>query len=242
MHRWSVVTGQWFDGPFLAVDTETTGTAVDVDRIVTATTVLLTPGCEPVVTSWLINPGVPIPAEATAVHGISDDQAITHGRPPAECVTEIVDALTSAVTDGVPVLAYNASFDLTLLHHETVRHHTPPMSTGMHVLDPFVIDKAVDRYRKGKRTLTAACEHYGVRHGGAHDATADAFAAARVLWAIARRYPRIAAMTVPELHDVQIDWAAEQAASFRQYLIRQGKTEDLPDGQWPMRTGLAVAA
>lgn len=232
----------WHAGPFLAFDTETTGTDCDADRIVTATTVLLQPGAEPVVTSWLINPGVPIPAEATAVHGVTDDQVLTHGRPPADCLFEIDGALSGAWLEGIPVLAFNAAYDLTILDRELRRHGGQPLQPGT-VLDPFVIDKAVDRYRKGKRTLTAACEHYGVTHGGAHDATADALAAARVMWALARRYPRVGGMTLTELHEAQQQWAAEQAASFRAYLIKQGRTEDLPTGEWPMRAYIeAVAA
>ena len=232
----------WTNGPFLAYDCESTGTSVDVDRIVTATTVFLQPGAEPVVTSWLINPGVPIPAEATAVHGVTDDHAITYGRPPADVLLEIADTIEAAAREGVPVLAYNASFDLTMLDRELRRNSLTPIDPVL-VLDPFVIDKAVDRYRKGSRTLTTACEHYGVRHGGAHDATADALAAARVMWALARRYPAVGSRTLTELHDDQVRWAADQAASFRTYLIRQGRTEDLPTGEWPMRAyGEQVAA
>lgn len=232
----------WHAGPFLAFDTETTGTDCDVDRIVTATTVLLQPGVEPQVTSWLVNPGIPIPAEASQVHGITDDHALTYGRPPAECLAEIARAFESAVLRGVPVLAYNAAFDLTIFDRELRRHlgvGIAPLGPLL-VLDPFVIDKAVDRYRKGKRTLTAACEHYGVTHGGAHDATADALAAARVMWSLARRYPAVGGRTLPELHDDQVRWAAEQAASFRDYLIRQGRTDDLPTGEWPMRERVAA--
>lgn len=224
----------WHSGPFLAYDCESTGVSVESDRIVTATTVLIEPGCEPVVTSWLINPGVPIPAEATAVHGVTDDQALTHGRPPVGVLEEIVRELDRARLGGIPVLAYNAPYDLTILDRELRRYGWAPLEVGL-VLDPFVIDKAVDRYRKGKRTLTAACEHYGVLHGGAHDATADALAAARVMWQITRRYPHIGAMSLTELHEAQQRWAAEQAASFRDYLIKQGTTDDLPDGQWPIR-------
>ena len=45
------------------------------------------------------------------------------------------------------------------------------------VIDPFVIDKHIDPYRKGKRTLTAVCEHHGVKQTDAHDATGDDLAA-----------------------------------------------------------------
>jgi len=232
----------WSNGPFLAYDCESTGTSVDVDRIVTATTVWIDGG-QMETTSWLINPGVPIPAEATAVHGISDDHAVTHGRPPAECVSEIAGQLSHAWNSGVPVLAYNASFDLTILDREMRRNGVTKWGLQPKlILDPFVIDKAVDRYRKGKRTLTAACEHYGVRHGGAHDATADALAAARVMWAIGQRYPLLAEYSLQQMHANQQQWAAEQAASFRDYLIRKGETENLPSGEWPMRVLQQVTA
>ena len=56
------------------------------------------------------------------------------------------------------------------------------------VIDPLVIDKAVDRYRKGKRTLEAAAAFYGVPLDDAHDAGADAIAAGRVAQAIAREH------------------------------------------------------
>ncbi len=232
----------WHAGPFLAFDTETTGTNVDADRIVTATTVLIAPGAEPAVTSWLIDPGVPIPEAASAVHGITDGHVLAHGRPPAECVDEIAATLIDAWAAGIPVLAFNACFDLTILDREMRRHLGAALVPGL-VLDPFVIDKHVS-YRRGKRTLTAQCEHYGVRHDGAHDATADALAAARVLWRIAQRYPTVAEKSLQEMHDAQVQWAAEQAASFRDWLVRQGKTDDLPHGEWPMRAhgDQAVAA
>jgi DNA polymerase-3 subunit epsilon len=225
----------WHHGPFLAFDTETSGTDVETDRIVTATTVLIQPGAEPVTTQWLIDPGVDIPEGATAVHGISTDHAREHGRRPADCVQEIAEILNQGLSEGIPVLAFNASFDLTLLDRECRRHGATPVNPTL-VLDPLVIDKHVDRYRKGKRTLTAQCEHYRVRHDGAHDATADAIAAARVMWAIGNRYPTVAAMSIADAHDAQQQWALEQAESFAAYLRKQGTTRDLPDGAWPLRT------
>lgn len=223
----------WHSGPFLAFDVETTGTDTEHDRIVTATTVWID-GADLDTTSWLLDPGVEIPEAASAVHGITTEQVRNFGRPTGECVQEIVAVLWNAVEQGVPVLAFNACFDLTILDREARRTGAPSV-VPPRVLDPFVIDKQVDRYRKGKRTLTAQCEHYGVRIDGAHDATADALAAARVMWRIARRYPEVGSLSLDELHAAQQQWAAEQAASFRAYLTKQGRTEDLPHGEWPMR-------
>lgn len=224
----------WHAGPFLAFDTETTGVDCERDRIVTATTVWLDGNSAPEVTSWLIDPGIEIPSEASAIHGVTTEQVRNYGRPPVECVQEIVEVIHGAIVNGVPVLAFNAAFDLTILDREARRTGAPSV-TPTRVLDPFVIDKAVDRYRRGKRTLTNQCEHYGVKHDGAHDATADAIAAARVMWQIARRYPAVGNLDLDELHAAQVEWGAQQAASFADYLRKQGRTDDLPDGQWPIR-------
>jgi DNA polymerase-3 subunit epsilon len=102
--------------------------------------------------------------------------------------------------------------------------------TGI-IIDPFVIDRAVDPYRKGKRTLSAMCEHYGVRLGNAHEAEADALAAARLAW-ILRSLPALQGVDVMEW---QANQHAERQASFAEYLTRQGKSADDVCGDWPIR-------
>ena len=58
------------------------------------------------------------------------------------------------------------------------------------VFDPYVIDRVRDPYRRGKRNLGALCKHYGVRLDNAHEATADATAAASLRTAIHPARPR----------------------------------------------------
>ncbi len=65
--------------------------------------------------SWLADPGVPIPEGATAVHGITTMHARSQGRPAHEVVAEVTAALRSLFDQGVPVVAYNASYDFSLL-------------------------------------------------------------------------------------------------------------------------------
>jgi DNA polymerase-3 subunit epsilon len=110
----------------------------------------------------------------------------------------------------------------------------------VHVVDPLVLDKHLDRYRKGKRTLEATCEHYGVKLDGAHDASFDAIAAARVAWMIAHRNPSVARMPLEQLHQMQVKAKADQAAGFADYLRRQGKSADDVDGSWPLRPWVPV--
>ncbi|MFS0912610.1 exonuclease domain-containing protein [Microbacterium sp. 179-I 3D2 NHS] len=217
-------------------DLETTGVDVAADRVVTAHVgVLDAEGRQIAARSWVADPGIEIPPGATAVHGITTEYVRTHGRPAREVIGEVTRALRSLLAQGVPVVAYNASFDFSLLAHEAVRHGVEALVDPSPVIDPFVIDKAYDRYRPGRRTLEVVAEHYAVRLGDAHQAAADAIAAGRVAQAMARQFAL--PPTLIELHTRQIGWARAQAASLTEYFVRIGRLdpEQVVDGTWPVR-------
>ena len=230
----------WHLGVLCAFDVESTGPDPETARIVTACVVRVdgSGAMPPEVQAWLVDPGIEIPAEAAAIHGITTEHARAHGQAPHIALAEIAAAVSTPARAGVPVIAFNAPYDLTVLDRDTRRHALEPFGDhfplGAAVIDPYVLDKKVDPYRKGSRKLIDVCAHYGVRIDGAHDAAADAIAAARVAWRIAQRYPALAAMPLGELHDLQVKAKAEQAASFQDYLRRQGKT-DVIDGSWPFK-------
>lgn len=218
-------------------DLETTGVEVTSDRIVTAHVGVLDAHGEVLSSrSWLADPAVPIPDAASAVHGVTDDVARRDGRPASEVVSEVRDALAELFAQGIPVVAYNASFDFTLLHHECLRHGMAPLRPSP-VIDPLVIDKAVDRYRRGKRTLDLVAAHYAVPLTDAHEAAADAQAAGRVALALARRYGDAFGPSAQSLHSEQMEWAKQQAASLTEYLIRVGRLQphETLEGDWPVR-------
>src|SRR4051794_24467066 len=98
-------------------DLETTGIDVNRDRIVTAHIgVLDSDGSVLSGRNWLANPGIDIPEQATAVHGISTERARLHGHVASSVVAEVVAELRALFEQGVAVVAYNASFDFSLLH------------------------------------------------------------------------------------------------------------------------------
>jgi len=217
-------------------DTETTGLAPETTRIVSAHVSLLDPaGQVSDARDWLINPGIEIPAIATSVHGITTAYAVEHGQEPAAAIAEILAVLAAHLDSGIPIVAYNASYDFTILDREAKRYGLDPLGDVRPVIDPLVIDKQVDRYRKGKRRLENAAEHYAVALEAAHDASADAIAAGRIAQALARVHSEKLSMSALQLHDAQVQWAAEQAASFAAYLTAQGKTPYADDGKWPVR-------
>ncbi|GAA2925303.1 3'-5' exonuclease [Streptomyces mexicanus] len=231
----------WHRELLIGFDLETTGTDPFEARIVTAAVIEVREGKPAGHREWLADPGVPIPADAVAVHGISAERAAAEGLPADRVADAVADVLVGYWATGVPVVAYNAAFDLTLLAAELRRHRLPSLSDRLGgavpgpVIDPYTIDRQVDRYRRGKRTLEAVCAEYGVVLDAAHDASADALAAARLARAIAGRHPKVAALGPAELHRRQIEWHAAWAADFQNFLRRKGDAGAVVDGTWPLR-------
>ncbi|RPF32040.1 3'-5' exonuclease [Streptomyces sp. TLI_185] len=238
----------WYEGPLAAFDTETTGVDVETDRIVSAAVVVQdAPGSRPRMTRWLVNPGVPVPEAATAVHGLTDEHLQRNGRWPAPVMYEIAEELAEQAAMARPLVVMNAPFDLTLLDRELRRHRASSLdrwfeSSTLRVLDPRVLDKHLDRYRKGRRTLTDLCAHYGVTLEGAHDAAADALAALDVVRALGRRFAaRLERLSPAELHTLQTTWHAAQARGLQAWFAKSG-TEEIVNPAWPLRPDLPAAA
>ncbi|MDC4233647.1 exonuclease domain-containing protein [Actinomyces sp. B33] len=232
----------WTDAPWLGFDTETTGVDVGEDRLVTAALVLRLGGSRPdgddQVATWLADPGVEIPAQATAVHGISTEHAREHGRPIEEVLDEVAATLVEHWRRGYPVVAFNASYDITLVDCELRRHGLGSLSERLGsdpapVIDPLVLDRALDRFRKGKRTLTTMAPLYGIEaRADAHTAQADVAMTLDVLAGIAARYPEVAGMGAADLHSYQVERHREWAEDFQSYLRRQGR-DAVIDPRWP---------
>ncbi len=229
----------WADGAVVGFDTETTGVDVETDRVVTAALVRRD-AFGTAVRSWLIDPGVEIPDGAAAIHGITTEHARAFGRPPAEALEQIATALAGAALRGEPVVAYNAGFDLSLLDAELRRHGLRSVSERLGgglltVIDPLVLDRHLDRYRRGKRRLGDLCEHYRVTGDGLHTADVDVVATLDVLRAITRAHPRIAAMSAAELHALQVGAHRAWATSFNEWRAGQGYEGPGAELAWPVR-------
>ncbi|KWX01127.1 hypothetical protein TH66_06230 [Carbonactinospora thermoautotrophica] len=221
----------WHRGALVALDVETTGPDPLTDRIVSAG-LYFSDGRS---REWLIDPGVEIPAAATAVHGITTEHVREHGAPPGTALAELAAVLGEVIRHGVPLVVYRAPFDLTLLAAESRRHAVQPLAwERMLVIDPFVLDKHLDPYRRGRRTLLDVCSFYQVPLTDAHSALADATAALLLAQSIAARHPGIAAMAPAALHQAQIGWHAAQAASLQEYFERTGSAQPV-DPAWPLR-------
>jgi DNA polymerase-3 subunit epsilon len=234
-------TTPWWEGPLLGFDLETTSPIPTEARIVTVALVFSpSPGIFVSLLSLLVNPGCDIPAEATAVHGITTDQARDEGCPEAHAAGLVLDALALPPYEG-PLVIFNAPFDWTLLH-ATCRRHDLPLPPSRLIIDPLVIDRRLDKWRKGARKLGAMAEHYRVSLTDAHDAGADAIAAIGVARALAQKYFQHDGMVTHNAESLthsQAVWFAEWRRDFMQYLVKQGKPADVPAG-WPLQEGLTA--
>ncbi|MER6778479.1 MULTISPECIES: exonuclease domain-containing protein [unclassified Streptomyces] len=227
-------------------DTETTGTDPHEARIVTAA-IVRRGGHEDESRTWVINPGVPIPPESTAIHGVDDARAQAEGEDPTKALEAIAYRLAAAIYRGMPIVAFNASYDWTVLHCELERHGVPTVidrigSCTPTLLDPHVIDKRVDRYVKGSgmRKLKPTAERYGVELTNWHTAEADALAALLIAEAQFERYPHLNDLGPVQLFAAQKAWRAEQQAGLQAYFRRTDPNAEVR-GEWPLiprqRTG-----
>ena len=201
----------WSEVPICFIDTETTGTRPGIDRAVQVALVRFEGGKETGAFGTLVYPGIPIPAEATTIHGITD--ADVQGMPSISEVFERFEV--KALLAGAQPGAYNAGFDCRFV---------PPFleEWSWPWLDPLTFIRVIDKYAKGhgRHKLQAACDRHGVTLEGAHGALADARAAGQLFYALAptKHGPRVM------LGDV-LRWQREQEAAewyrFTEWLSRQ---------------------
>ncbi|MGV9013908.1 MAG: exonuclease domain-containing protein [Flavobacteriales bacterium] len=168
--------------PLAVFDLETTGVKVGQDRIVQVAVVRLMPDGSREKWQSLVDPEMPIPAEATAVHGISN--ADVEGAPVLrEVAAELLDQLKGCDLCGFNVLR----FDLPFLSEEFFRAGIEWDTSALRVVDALRIFHHFER-----RDLSAAARFYlGREHGGAHNALADVEMTADVLLAQLERYPEL---------------------------------------------------
>lgn len=179
-------------------------------------------GIFPTTHTSLVKPEREIDPGAVAVHGISTEHAQAEGMDREKAVRHVVSLIeefTGTDDAGVesPLIGHNVgSYDLTLLDREMRRLGVGSLglsdgfgaigmvtlrvdgrtTAAFHVIDTYVLDKMLDRFRPGKRQLTFAADYYGVpmADGAAHEAQADVLASMRIAWRIAQRCAMAAGM------------------------------------------------
>ncbi|MGB0679096.1 MAG: PolC-type DNA polymerase III [Polyangiales bacterium] len=209
--------GDWQAFPWVVVDFETTGLDAQTHRVLEIGLVCFDAGELTARHDFLINPQMPVPEEARAVHGITDEELAQ-----APTFAELLPRITELVQGRLPV-AYNASFDRGFLLAELARvgavdAPAPAFDPEVQWIDPLVWVRELQKYEKGKK-LTDVCARLGIPLDNAHRAASDAEATGKVLLKLAGKLPR----TYRELVRIQTQYAAAQEAEFARWRARRGR-------------------
>lgn len=216
---------------YVGFDTETTGLNPATARIIEAALVVDNPDAYPwEMLTERLDPGqdVTIPEEATAVHGIRADD-LDGARPARDVLSDLVAYLAALAALEVPLAVYNAPYDLVLLAAELDRHGLDPIPR-LTILDPLVLDRHLDPYRKGSRKLGAVAVHYGHHLDGAHAATADTIATLKIARSIIDRHDLPSDRDA--LHRLQAEAHAAWAEGYAAHLDRTGSDRPRPSTVW----------
>jgi DNA polymerase-3 subunit epsilon len=212
-------TVAWAKQKLAIIDFETTGLSPADDRVIEVGVACFEDGKLSGLQNWLVNPGIPVPEEARAVHNISDEELV--GAP---AFAQVVAAVRAMVDGHLPV-AYNALFDRGFLHAELSRAGVPlggddappAFEAAVSWIDPLVWVRELHKDEKGHR-LGEVCARLGISLDNAHRAASDAAATGHVLLALAPRLPEM----YSELIRIQTQYAARQdvdmAINFRRKL------------------------
>jgi len=166
--------------PIAFIDLETTGISISTDRIVEIAIVKIMPDGTKLVKRKLINPQMPIPAGASAVHGITDEMV-----KDAPTFKQVANELKQFM-DNCDMGGYNSNrFDVPLLIEEFSRSGMEFSIEGRKMIDAQKVFHQMEQ-----RTLSAAYKFYCNKSlEDAHSAEADATATWEVLLAQVERYP-----------------------------------------------------
>jgi DNA polymerase-3 subunit epsilon len=165
--------------PIAFIDLETTGINVSTDRIVELSVLKISPNGKEEWMSTRINPGIPIPAKTTAIHGIRDEDVAN-----SPTFKEVARNL-AAFLEGCDLAGYNAiKFDIPVLAEEFLR-----INVDFSFLKRKYVDVQVIFYKKEQRTLSAAYQFYCKKDlEDAHSSKADTAATFEILKSQLDRY------------------------------------------------------
>jgi len=191
--------------PLAFIDLETTGVNPGIDRIVEIAIVKILPDGSRSVKRKLINPEIPIPKNASDVHGITDEMV-----RDAPTFKQVAHELKQML-DGCDLAGYNSNrFDIPLLMEEFLRAQVEVDMRNRRLLDVQNIFHKME-----PRTLSAAYKFYCNKTlEGAHSAEADALATCEILDAQVERYPELGSTVDAILKTIGEDQIVDFARRF----------------------------
>lgn len=233
----------WTELPLIGFDTETTGTDPKTARILQAAIITRDPDgvmADGDVVAY-VDPGIPIPAESSAIHKITAETLREQNAWPSHsAIPFLLGVITGrAIIRNCPLVIYNAPYDWPLIMEESkrVEGFSYPYFGDPKFLDPLVIDRALDKYRKSSRKLEDVAKFYDVPLGeSAHGAPADAEASIGVMRALISRFPELKKYSIDEMQGLQAQWYATWRDGINKFWQGKGIADRIT-GEWPTGNG-----
>lgn len=219
---------------YLVFDTETSSTNPLTGRIVQLFIATADESGNLIDTwEWVMNPGVPIPEEASNIHGYTTERLEEIGEDPEKCLAEARDVFLTH--KSLVWVAYNLEFDMSYLNAEFKRHGLSEMfgawaTVHAKLADALLIDRHKDRYRKGGRKLMNLADHYGVEYDeeNLHDASEDVRVTAQVTAKVIGKFG------LPSTKE-QVVWYRKWADGFEEFKKRSDPNFVMDNKVWPLR-------
>lgn len=214
----------------LSFDLETTSVNPHEARIVTSALLTIN-GSDVHNDELLADPGVEIPEAAQQVHGISTEYAREHGKPLEEVLAHTIEVIRKAWAEDYALIVFNAPYDLTVL-----RSLEPSFTVDGLVIDPLLLDRHFVKFREQRRTLESLAEVYGISLDNAHNASADALAAARIAWKQAHEWPYLTSTDADQLMVDQAVWYNEVETELEEYFRKNNRLKAPLNKEWPLQS------
>jgi DNA polymerase III subunit epsilon len=216
----------------MVIDTETTGLNPETDRVVEIGAAIFNGGVYIHGINYLLKTDVPIPPEVSAINGISQEKLDKEGLDPKLSISRIFSYIHQMSQGKLPIVAFNAIFDFRFLLTEAKRRGIDYNLRETRVIDPLIIDRRYDKWKKGSRKLEAMAPKYGVMPGN-HRALNDAIATGYVAIGQGMRWSTVRHQSPLNLHRSQKLWYADWLHQYRSWRQLEGILP-IPEMQdWP---------
>lgn len=215
----------WSQQPLVVFDVESTSVDPEACGVVSVAAVLFEDRFPTKHFYSLCNPGMDIPPEASAIHGIDAEQV-----KDAPRLDELAGELLKVARGSIPC-GYNAqAYDRIVLRRHISGTECPLFDHAWSFLDVLTIVRDADRFvgGKGRHTLATTCARWGVKIEGAHNALADCFATGGLLFRMLDRKAVKPCRLGVLLEHMRKRQAAHEA-DFKAYLDQQ-KTKEAANG------------
>jgi DNA polymerase III subunit epsilon len=208
-------TRAWWSYPLVIVDFETTGVDPLLCSPVSLAAARFESGKEVASFYTLLKPDCAIPAEATAVHGITDEQCAA-----APSLADVAGDLYRLAVDALPCGYNGASFDAVIFHRWIWGNDCPLFEPAQRWIDPLVMIRSIDRYvpGSGRHKLENVCKRWGVPlEGEAHNALTDVRAVGCLLSRLVELGKVKAHVTLARMLDYSDRMREQQQKDFDRY-------------------------